>query len=57
MALAHFNMLIYELLNKDPDIALDEDPLTILDSKSTICMSNNGKDTNHIRHIARGVHL
>ena len=26
-------------------------------SKSAVCMSNNGKDTNHTRHIARRVHF
>ena len=28
-----------------------------MDSKSDVCMSINGKDTNHIRHIARRVHF
>ena len=34
MALAHFRMLIHELLNKDPYIVPEEDPLIVLDSKS-----------------------
>ena len=34
MALAHFSMLNHESLNKDPYIVPEEDPLTILDSKS-----------------------
>ena len=51
MALANFRMLIHELLNKDPDIVPEEAPLIILDSKSAICMANNGKYTNHTRHI------
>ena len=57
MALAHFRMLIHELLNKDPDIVLDEVPQIILDSKSDVCMANNGKDTKHTRHISRRVYF
>ena len=53
MALASFSMLIHELLNKDPDIAPEESPLIVLDSKSSMCMANNGKDTKHTRHLAR----
>ena len=53
MSLAHFRMLIHELLNKDPDIVTEETPLIVLDSKSAMCMVNNGKYTNHNRHIAR----
>ena len=53
MALAHFRMLIHELLNKDPDIVPDETPLVVLDSKSALCMAKNGKDTKHTRHISR----
>ena len=57
MALANFRTLIHELLNKNPDIVPEEDPLIVLDSKSSICMDNNGKDTRHTRHIARRIHL
>ena len=57
MALAHFRMLIHELLNKDPDIVPEEDPSIVLDSKYAMCMANNGKDTKHTRHIARRMHL
>ena len=46
-------MLIHELLNKDPDIVPEEAPLIVLDSKSSMCMAKNGKDTKHTRHIAR----
>ena len=34
-----------------------EAPLIVLDSKSAICMANNGKDTKHTRHIARRMHF
>ena len=44
MALAHFRMLINELLNKDPDIVPKEAPLIILDSKYDVSMANNAKD-------------
>ena len=57
MALAHFRMLIHELLNKYPDIVPEEDPLIVLDSKSAMCMAKNGKDTKHTIHIARRIHF
>ena len=57
MDLANFRMLIHELLNKDPDIAPEEAPLIVLDSKSVMCMAKNGKDTKHTRHIARRMHF
>ena len=56
MALAHFRMLIDELLNKDPDIFPEKAPLIVLDSKYAICMAKNGKDTKHIIHISRRIH-
>ena len=49
MALAHLNMLIYEFLNKDPDIVPEEAPLIVLYSNYAICMAKNGKDTKHTR--------
>ena len=57
MALAHFRMLIRELLNKDPDIVPEEATLIVLDSKSAMCMAKNGKDTKHTRHITRRMHF
>ena len=51
MDLAHFRMLTNELLNKDPYIVPEEAPITILDSKSAVCMANNGKDTKHRSQI------
>ena len=36
MDLAHFRMLIRELLNKDPDIVSEEYPLIVLDIKSAM---------------------
>ena len=57
MDLAHFRTSIHELLNKDPYIVTDEAPLIVLNSKSAMCMDNNGKDTKHTRHIARRMHL
>ena len=57
MALAHFRMLIHEFLNKDPDIVPEESPLIVLDSKSYMCMSSNGKDTKHTRNIASIMHF
>ena len=57
MDLAHFRMLVNELLNEDPDIVPREAPLIVLDSKSAMCMAKNGKDTKHTRHIARIMHF
>ena len=47
MDLAHFRMLIHELLNKYPGIVPEESPLVVLDGKSDMCMDKNGKDTKH----------
>ena len=57
MALAHYRMLIHELLNKDPDIVPEGDPLIILYSKSAMCMANNDKYTKHTSHITRRVYF
>ena len=57
MDLSHFRILIHELLNKDPEIVLEESPLIMLDRKSDVLMANNGKDTKHIRHIDRRVNF
>ena len=57
MALEYFRMLINELLNNDTDIVSQEYPLTILDSKSYVCMANNDKDTKKTRHMYRRVHF
>ena len=57
MALTHSRILICELLNKDPDIVPEEPPLVVLDCNYDLCMANNGKDTKHIRHIKRIMHL
>ena len=57
MYLAHFRMLIHELLNEDPDIVPEESPIIILDRKYAVCIYNNGKDNKHTRNITRRVHL
>ena len=57
MALTNFMMLINELLNKDSYIVPEEDPLIVLDSKSSMCMTKNVKDTKHAMHIARIMNL
>ena len=35
----------------------NEAPLIVLDSKSSMCMAKNGKDTRHTRHISRRMHF
>ena len=57
MALAHFRMLVHELLNKDPDMVPKEAPLIVFNSKSAMCMYKNVKDTKHTRHISRRMHF
>ena len=57
MVLAHFRMLIHELMDKDPDIVPEEYPFIVLDSKSDVCMDNNGKDNKHTRYITRIMHF
>ena len=57
MSLAHFRIFICELVNNDTDIVPDEAPLIVLDSKSDMCMANNGKDTKHTRDIASRMHF
>ena len=52
MSLAHFSMLIREFLNKDPDIVPEASPLTVLDSKSSVFVANNGNYTKDNRHIS-----
>ena len=54
---AHFRMLVHELLNEDPDMVPKEDPLIVLDGKSAQCIAKNGRDTKHTRHIARRMHF
>ena len=51
MALAQSRMPTNKFLNKDPDVVPEQAPIIILDSKSAICMANNGKDTKHTSHI------
>ena len=57
MALAHFRLLVAELLNEDPDMVPKEAPLIVLDIKSAMCMAKNSRDTKHNRHIARRMHF
>ena len=57
MNLSHLRNLINEFLNKGTDIVSEEAPLIILDSKSTVCMARNGKDTKHTRHISSIMYL
>ena len=50
-------MLIIELLNKDLDIFPYEALLIFLDSKYSMCMAKNGKDTKQTRNISRKMYL
>ena len=57
MTLAHFRMLIHELLNKDPYIVPEEAPMIFLDGTYAVCMDHNDKDANHTRYIAKKIHF
>ena len=57
MSLAHFRMLIHQLLDKDSDIFPEGDLLIILDSKSSVFLDNNGKYTKNRRRIDRRVNF
>ena len=57
MYLAHFMILIHELLNKYQYIVTEEAPIIILDTKSVVFMANNGKNTKHTRHIDRRLYF
>ena len=57
MALAHFRMLVHELLNEDPDMVPNGALLIVLDSKYAMFISKNGKGTKHTRYIARRKHF
>ena len=46
-------MLFHELFNKDPDKIQEEAHIIILDSKSSVCMDNNGNYTKNTRNISR----
>ena len=57
MDLSHFSMLINKLSNKYTDIVPKESPIIILDSRSSVCMDNNGNDTKQTRNISRRVNF
>ena len=57
MYLAHSRMIYNEFMNKDPYVVPEQAYFIILDIKSAVCMSNNGKDTKHTRQISRIMHF
>ena len=57
MALTHFGIIMNELLNKDPDLVTEQEPLIILDSKKDFCMDKNGKYIKPTRNISRRFHF
>ena len=57
MDLAHFRMLVHELLNEDLYMVPKEPILIVFDSKYAMYMDKNGKDTKHTIHIARRMHF
>ena len=50
-------MLNNDLMNKYPDVIPYQAPPIILDSKSAMCVANNGKHTKHTRQIYRMIHF
>ena len=57
MDLAHFRILIHELLNKYLDIVPEEANLVVLDIKYAVFMAKNVKDTKYTSHISRRAHF
>ena len=57
MSLAHFRILINYFLNNDVYIVTDAAPISILYSKSAVCMDNSGKDIKHTGNIYGKVHF
>ena len=50
-------MLINVFLNNYLYIVTEEATIIVLDSKYALCMSKNGKDIKHTRHIARRMYF
>ena len=50
-------VIVHEFLNEYPYMVPKEAPLIVLDSKYSMCMAKNVKDTKHTRHIARRIHF
>ena len=57
MSLAHVVILINELFHKDPDMVTEKDTLSIVDSKSEVCMAKDGKDSKNTNNISIRVHF
>ena len=55
MTLAHFSILNNELMKKEPYIVPEQASLIILDSKLAVCLSQNGKDIKHTKHLFRRI--
>ena len=53
MDLSHFRMLNNKMMDQYLYMVTHWTPLIILDIKSDVCMSDNGKYTKHTRHIYR----
>ena len=45
------------MLSNNPDKVPEEDPLIVLDSKSAVSLTYNGKDIKYTRRIARRMHF
>ena len=57
MDLANFMIRNNVLLEKDPGVVSEQAHFIILYSKYYVCMYKNVKDTKHIRHISRRMHI
>ena len=55
--LATFVIINNEITKNDPDVFPGQAPIIILDIKSDVFMSNNGKDTKHTIYIYRRMHF
>ena len=57
ISLAHFRISNNDLIRKHIYVVPEHAPLIILDTKSAVCMTKNGKETKQTRHISRRIHF
>ena len=57
MTLSNFRIIKNEFLSKYPNVVSEQSPIIILNSKSAVRMTKNGKETKHNRHISIRMHF
>ena len=54
---AHCRIINNKFWKKYTDVVTEQASMILLEGKSSVCMDNNGKDTNHTRNIPRRIQL